>query len=200
MATATGAGGTAAPHADKARAWLKKLGVAGGAIIALFVIIKLIGSPWSSGGSGEWVTVARATCSPTWNNDRGWCTVVKDAAKGTYRVIPRYKSFQLGITDGSSVTVPPYGLDLYANWKEHEDFIEEVLRTAHKKGSRNYGALIVRVGNTDVVEALNASRASREFEVAKDGTEIAVNVNITPFVKTYQGNQGQLAVEVQRLD
>lgn len=198
MATASNAPTTVSPNA-KAIAWLKKLGFVGGAIIALFVIIKLIGSPWSGSGSGEWVTVARATCSPTWNADRGWCTVVKDAAKGRYRVIPRYKSFQLGITDGSLLSVPPHGIDL-SYWRENEDFVEEVLHAAHKKGSRNYGALVVRIGDTDVIEALNASRTPREFEVTKDGTEIAVNVNLTPFPKTYQGNSGAIKIEVQRRD
>ncbi|MFZ2299663.1 MAG: hypothetical protein WAW00_00835 [Candidatus Moraniibacteriota bacterium] len=171
------------------------------ASIAGVIAVALIGKIPSWGGHGdEWVTVTRATCSPTWNNDRGWCTVVKDAAKGTYRIIPRYKSWELWQNDNTYITVPPHGLDIYAHWKEHEGFIDEFHRTAHKKGGNNYGALAVRIGNMDIIEALNSSRAPREFEVAKDGTEIAITVNIMPTSGFWQHNRGGLSVEVQRLD
>ena len=185
----------------KTNKWLIRLGVAAGIIIVISVIINIFrGKSTSSGSNDDWVTVARVNCTPTWNQARGWCPVLTDAAKGTYRVIPRYTSWQLWQNDGSFITVPPYGLDLYAHWKEHGEFIDEFHRTAHKKGSNNYGTLLVRVGNMEIIEALNSSRAPREFEVTKDGTELAVTVNLTPLANFYQYNQGAIPVEVQRQD
>ncbi len=197
-------GTTTAAPSTVPKDWFKspymKWAIIGAVIIGIFYSplgVKVAKMKWSD---SEWVTVKWATCSPTWNNDRGWCTVVKDAAKGRYRVIPRYKSWELWQNDGSFISVPPHGIEIYANWREHEEFIEEFHRAGQKTGSNNYGALVVRVGNTDVVEALNASRVPREFEVAKDGTEIAVTVNLTALRNFYQYNKGGLPVEVQRLD
>ena len=184
----------------KAIRWLKILGGAGLLVIGLFSVINLIGGISGSTGNSEWETVAKVTCSPTWNQERGWCTVVTDAAKGTYRVVPRYKSWQLWQNDGSFIPIPPHGLDVYSYWSSHEEFIEEFSKTAHKKGSRNYGALITRIGDGEVIEALNASRVPREFEVTEDGADIAVTVNLTPLSNFYQYNQGVIPVEVQRRD
>lgn len=185
----------------KAVTWLKGLGIAAAVIAGLSIIVNLIGGiPSWSKGDGEWVTVTRVTCSPTWNNDRGWCVVVTDAAEGTYRVVPRYKSWELWQTDGSFISVPPYGLDLYAHWKAYEEVIDEFHRTAHKKGSNNVGALVIRVGDMEVLEALTSSRTPREFETVKNGTEISVAVNLPPRIDFYQYNKGEIAVEVQRQD
>ena len=183
------------------RLWMKRILIAIIAIIIATVAAQWIKS-WGGGSQSatEWVTVAEVTCSPTWNNDRGWCTVVAEADKGTYRVIPRYKSWQLWQNDGTFISVPPYGLDLYAHWKEHKETIDEFHKMAHKKGSNNVGALVVRVGNMEVIEALNTSRSPREFEITEDGTEIAVTVNLTPLANFYKHNQGTIPVEVQRQD
>lgn len=181
--------------------WLKWIGILAVIIIGISIVIKLTGGipSWST-KDGDWVTVARVNCTPTWNQERGWCTVLTDAAKGTYRIVPRYTSWQLWQNDGSFITVPPYGLDLYAHWKEHGEFVDEFHRTAHKKGSNNYGALIVRINNMEVVEALSSSRTPREFEVTKDGTALAVTVNLTPLANFYRNNQGIIPIEVQRQD
>lgn len=181
--------------------WLKRLGIAAAIIIGVSIIYKLAGGipSWST-KDGDWVTVARVNCTPTWNQSRGWCPILTDAAKGTYRVIPRYTSWQLWQNDGSFLTVPPYGLDLYAHWKEHGEFIDEFHRTSHKKGSNNYGALVVRIGDMETIEAFNSSREPREFEVTKDGTRLAVTVNLTPLRNFYQNNRGAIPVEVQRRD
>jgi hypothetical protein len=181
--------------------WIKRLGFISLVIIGISIIIKMIGGiPFSSIKDGGWVTVERTTCAPTWNQDRGWCTVVSDAAKGTYRIVPRYKSWQLWQNDGNFSSVPPHGLDVYAHWGNETEFLDEFHRTAHKSGSNNYGALIVRIGNMEIIEALNSSRMPREFEVIKDGTEIAINVNLTPLINFYKNNTGEIQVEVQRQD
>ncbi|MGK2849080.1 MAG: hypothetical protein ACSLEX_03365 [Minisyncoccota bacterium] len=165
-------------------------------IVSANLITKVVPS-WPIKGSGNWVTVKRSTCSPTWNNDRGWCPIVK-VNKGTYRVIPRYKTWELFQSDNTFVLMPPHGINIYANWKQHEEFIEEFHQSGQKQGSNNYGALLVRIGDADLIEALTSSRSPRIFSVTEDGTEIAVTVNLVALEMPYKFNRGLIPVELQR--
>lgn len=205
-------------------AWLKNLGIAAAAVIAVSFIIRMGMNAWSDSSASnntyppagqssgvsvngkplQWQLFDRIECPVGWNDREGgpWCDPI-ELPNGSYRFIVErtmWKHADLG-PDGtlSYFDMPPEGLSLSSFPAASHSFKREFWQGAPCGGNGRLGAVVIKTSTVNCYDPFVRGTPPLVIASAKPKEKVLIGTNF-PLNRLYvQADLGKIIIEVERL-